>query len=69
MVARPMGCYLDRKDDKTWGLIANDEDFPVAIRHVVQNRDLFFPRKYYSKEYTLEKCHEKWRDMLNEFVN
>jgi hypothetical protein len=50
-------------------LIANDEDFPEVIRYVLRNRNLFSPRKYYSKEYTLEKCHEKWRDMLNEFVN
>ena len=68
MVARPMGCYLDRKEDKTWGLIANDEDFPETIRYVLRNRYLFSPRKYYSKEYTLERCHEKWRDMLNEYV-
>jgi glycosyltransferase involved in cell wall biosynthesis len=69
MVARPMGCYLDRKDDKTWGLIANDEDFPDTIRYVVSNPQLFNPREYYSKEYTLERCREKWTDLINEFVN
>lgn len=68
MVARPMGCYLDRKDDKTWGLIANDEDFPETIRYVINNRKLFSPRKFYSKEYTLERCREKWTSMINEFV-
>lgn len=68
MVARPMGCYLDRKDDKTWGLIANDEDFQETIRYVTNNRHLFSPRKYYSKEYTLERCREKWTDLINEFV-
>lgn len=68
MVARPMGCYLDRKDDKTWGLIADDEKFPETIRYVVNNRHLFTPRKYYSKEYTLERCREKWTSMINEFV-
>ena len=68
MVARPMGCYLDRKEDKTWGLIADDENFPETIRYVVNNRKLFSPRKYYSKEYTLERCREKWTDLINEFV-
>lgn len=69
MVSRPMGCYLDRKDDKTWGLIANDEDFPETIRYVTSNRHLFSPREYYSKEYTLERCREKWTNLINEFVN
>lgn len=68
MVARPMGCYLDRKDDKSWGLISNDEDFPETIRYVVNNLKLFNPREYYSKEYTLERCREKWTDLINEFV-
>lgn len=68
MVARPMGCYLDRKDDKRWGLIANDSNFPEAIRYVTSNRNLFSPREYYSKEYTLKRCREKWTDLLNEFV-
>ena len=68
MVARPMGCYLDRKEDKTWGLLADDEDFPKAIRYVTNNRNLFSPRKYYSKEYTLERCREKWIEMVEEFV-
>lgn len=68
MVARPMGCYLDRKEDKTWGLISNDDEFANTIRYVVQNRKLFSPRKYYSKEYTLQRCREKWTDLLNEFV-
>jgi glycosyltransferase involved in cell wall biosynthesis len=68
MVARPMGCYLDRKNDKTWGLIANDEDFPETIRYVTNNHNLFSPRKYYSKEYTLERCREKWTNLINDFV-
>jgi len=68
MVARPMGCYLDRQEDKTWGLISKDEDFPETIRYVVNNKELFSPRKYYSKEYTLERCREKWTDLINEFV-
>jgi len=68
MVARPMGCYLDRKDDKSWGLISNDEDFPSTIRYVVNNLELFNPREYYSKEYTLERCREKWVNLINEFV-
>jgi glycosyltransferase involved in cell wall biosynthesis len=68
MVARPMGCYLDRKDDKTWGLIAEDNEFPDTIRYVVENRNLFSPREYYSKEYTLERCREKWTNLINEFV-
>ena len=68
MVARPMGCYLDRKDDKSWGLISDDENFPETIRYVVNNRHTFTPREYYSKEYTLERCREKWEDLINEFV-
>jgi glycosyltransferase involved in cell wall biosynthesis len=68
MVARPMGCYLDRKDDKSWGLISDDENFPETIRYVVNNRHTFTPREYYSKEYTLERCREKWADLINEFV-
>ena len=69
MVSRPMGCYLDRKEDKTWGLIANDDDFPEIIRYITKNKQLFSPRKYYSKEYTLERCREKWTNLINEFVN
>ena len=68
MVSRPMGCYLDRKDDKTWGLISDDDKFPETIRYVVNNRHRFAPREYYSKEYTLERCREKWADLINEFV-
>tara|TARA_R110002020_G_scaffold154248_2_gene333807 strand:- start:5601 stop:6527 length:927 start_codon:yes stop_codon:yes gene_type:complete len=68
MVARRMGCYLDRSENKTWGLVADDEKFPDAIRYVTNNLNLFSPRKYYSKEYTLERCREKWTEMLNEFV-
>lgn len=69
MVARPMGCYLDRANDKTWGLIAEDDKFPETIRYVTSNRHLFEPRKYYSKEYTLERCKQKWTELLEEFVN
>jgi len=68
MVSRPMGCYLDRSDDTSWGLIAEDAEFPEKIRYIVNNRKLFSPRKYYSKEYTLERCREKWFNMINEFV-
>lgn len=68
MVARPMGCYLDRKDDKRWGLISDDNDFPETIRYVVNNKEEFSPREYYSKEYTLERCREKWTNLINEFV-
>jgi glycosyltransferase involved in cell wall biosynthesis len=64
-----MGCYLDRKDDESWGLIANDEDFPVKIKYIINNRQKFSPRKYYSKEYTLERCREKWTSLIEEFVN
>jgi glycosyltransferase involved in cell wall biosynthesis len=69
MVSRPMGCYLDRKDDKTWGLISNDEDFPDTIRYVSRYRQSFSPREYYSKEYSLERCREKWTNLISEFVN
>ena len=68
MVSRPMGCYLDRVNDQSWGLIANDEDFAVKIRYVANNREFFSPRKYYSKEYTLERCREKWTTLIEEFV-
>ena len=68
MVARPMGCYLDRVKDKAWGLVAGDEKFPDTIRYVTDNLNLFSPRKYYSKEYTLERCREKWTELVNEFV-
>jgi glycosyltransferase involved in cell wall biosynthesis len=68
MVSRPMGCYLDRKDDKSWGLISSDEDFPETIRYVVNNLNLFSPRKYYSKDYTLDSCRKKWTNLINEFV-
>ena len=68
MVSRPMGCYLDRVNDQSWGLIANDEDFAVKIRYVANNREFFSPRKYYSKEYTLERCREKWTALIEEFV-
>jgi len=68
MVARPMGCYLDRVDDKSWGIVAKDDKFPETIRYVVDNLDQFSPREYYSKEYTLERCMQKWRELLEEFV-
>jgi len=68
MVARPMGCYMDRINDKTWGIVAEDDDFPETIRYVANNLEQFSPREYYSKEYTLERCMEKWRDLLEKFV-
>ena len=69
MVARPIGCYLDRvKDVGQWGEIASDEDFPETIRNVVKNKNSYSPRNYYSKEYTLERCREKWTNLINEFT-
>jgi glycosyltransferase involved in cell wall biosynthesis len=69
MVTRPMGCYLDRTDDMSWGEFAKDDEFPEKIRYVVSNKDKYSPRKYYSKEYTLERCREKWLNLITEFVN
>lgn len=69
MVARPMGCYLDRADDVgLWGEIANDNEFPEKIRYVVKNKNKYSPRDYYAKEYTLERCKEKWINLITEFV-
>jgi len=68
MISRPMGCYLDRINDQSWGLISSDEDFSTKIKYVANNRELFSPRKYYSKEYTLERCREKWTSLIEEFV-
>lgn len=68
MVTRPMGCYLDRTDDMSWGEFAQDHEFPDKIRHVISNRHLYSPRKYYSKEYTLERCREKWINLIQEFT-
>jgi glycosyltransferase involved in cell wall biosynthesis len=68
MVTRPIGCYLDRVNDTTWGLIANDEEFPEKIRYVINNLHLFSPRKYYSKEYTHERNREKWTKLIEDFV-
>ena len=69
MVARPIGCYLDRvKDVGQWGEIASDEDFPETIRNVIKNKNSYSPRNYYSKEYTLERCREKWTNLIEEFT-
>lgn len=68
MVTRPMGCYLDRSDDMSWGEYAKDDEFPEKIREVVVNRSRQSPRKQYSKEYTLERCREKWQAVIDEFV-
>ena len=69
MISRPMGCYLDRKDDVgLWGEIAEDNEFPEVIRHVVRNKHSYSPRNYYAKEYTLERCREKWINLIKEFV-
>jgi glycosyltransferase involved in cell wall biosynthesis len=69
MVARPMGCYLDRINDAgQWGEVSSDENFAETIRNVIKNKDTYSPRKYYSKEYTLERCREKWESVVNDFV-
>ncbi len=69
MVTRPMGCYLDRQNDMRWGEFAwTDDQFPEKIRYVAKNRHLYSPREYYSKEYTLERCREKWTALIEEFV-
>ena len=69
MVTRPIGCYLDRINDMSWGEFAyNDSDFPDKIRHVVSNRNLYSPRSYYSKEYTHERNREKWTALIEEFT-
>jgi glycosyltransferase involved in cell wall biosynthesis len=68
MVARPMGCYLDRKDDMSWGEFAADHEFPEKIKYVIENTNLYSPRKYYSNEYTLERCREKWTKLIEEFT-
>jgi glycosyltransferase involved in cell wall biosynthesis len=68
MVTRPIGCYLDRISDMSWGEFAEDHEFPEKIRYVVSNRHLYSPRKYYSKEYTHERCREKWMKLIDDFV-
>lgn len=68
MVTRPIGCYLDRIGDNSWGEFSRDDEFPDKIRYVVANKHLYSPRKYYSKEYTLERCREKWENLIKEFV-
>ena len=69
MVARPVGCYLDRvKDAGQWGEVSSDENFAQTIRNVIKNKSSYSPRKYYSKEYTLERCREKWENLLTDFV-
>ena len=70
MVSRPMGRYLDNAADVgLWGELANDDEFPKKIRQVVANRETYSPRKYYSKEYTLERAQEKWTKIIEEFTN
>lgn len=68
MVARPVGRYVDIKDSAGWGVVANDDEFPEKIRYVLANRELFSPRAFYSKEFTLERCREKWTSIIREFV-
>lgn len=68
MVSRPMGCYLDRANDMRWGEYSDDNDFPAKIRYVIANRHLYSPREYYSQEYTLERCREKWTKLIEEFT-
>jgi len=68
MVTRPMGCYLDRIDDMSWGEFANDDEFPDKIRYVVANRHLYSPRQYYSKEYTLDRFRENWIKVVEDFM-
>jgi len=68
MVARPMGCYLDRSNDMRWGEFSQDNEFPDKIRYVILNKHLYSPREYYSQEYTLERCREKWTKLIEEFV-
>ena len=67
MVTRPMGCYLDRRDDMSWGEFAEDYEFPEIIRKVVASREKYSPRLYYNKEYRLERCQQKWQDVITEF--
>ena len=69
MVARPIGRYLDNKESTEWGLIATDDEFPTKIRYVVSNRHMFSPRSYYSKDYTHERCREKWKDAICSLFN
>ena len=68
MVTRPIGCYLDRTNDMSWGEFANDDEFPEKIRYVVSNKNLYSPRKYYSKDYTLDKFRENWIKVVEEFT-
>jgi glycosyltransferase involved in cell wall biosynthesis len=68
MVTRPMGCYLDRIDDMSWGEFAKDNEFPEKIRFVVSNRHLYSPRKYYSKDYTLESFRSNWIKAIEDFT-
>jgi glycosyltransferase involved in cell wall biosynthesis len=69
IVARPIGCYLDRvKDVGQWGEVSSDENFSETIRNVIKNKNLYSPRNYYSKEYTLERCKEKWTSLIEEFT-
>ena len=69
MVTRPMGCYLDRVDDMSWGEFAQDNEFPDKIRYVLANKHLYSPRKYYSKEYTLEGFRNNWIKAVEDLNN
>jgi hypothetical protein len=59
---------LDRQDDMSWGEFAKDHEFPEKIRKVVCNREKYSPRLYYSKDYTLARCQQKWEEIITDFV-
>ena len=69
IVARPVGVYFDCKDDKEWGLISKDDDFPANIRFVKQNKHLFTPRDYFIKKYSTDICRQSWQAMVNDLKN
>lgn len=65
IVATCVGVYFDCKDDSGWGCIANDDTFVEKINYVLNNKQLFSPREYFIKNYSIDSCKRAWIELVN----
>jgi glycosyltransferase involved in cell wall biosynthesis len=64
IIAREVGIYFDCKNNKDWGLIADDTNFIEKIEYVIKNINDFNPREYFIKKYSTEICRQNWINII-----
>ena len=64
LVTTNVGVYYDKKDGD-WGLKVHDNDFLPKIDFILNNKNIFSPRKFFLEQgYDKKNCMEKWKKLI-----